>query len=643
MKKLNVLKPLLKFMAFMLIFLFVSRLILSIVYFHRVLAISNWYLLFAYGIQMDLLFLSYFCFLPAILLLILPESVINKIRQFFRWYFIIIMFYMVFMELSTIPFINEYDMRPNRLFIEYLQYPHEVIGMLTKGFLAPLIIVSVLSVISVFLLIKLTRNWVVETNTKYIYKLILLPFVLILLLLCARSSTAKHPADPSTAAFSSDHLVNDLAISSGYSLYYAAYTMKDEKDAEKMYGHMDYDKALSTVKSDMHIPDSLFLNDVNSPLLHKQIPLKIRKRPYNLVVLLQESLGAEYVGALGGLPLTPNIDSLAKQGQLFTRLYSTGTRSVRGIEATVAGFPPTPSRSVVKLGYSQTNFFTIADLLKNRGYNTSFIYGGMATFDNMGSFFTGNGFEKIIDGNDYENFIFKGDWGVCDEDLYRKANETFNSYGDKPFFSLVFSTSNHTPYEFPDGRIKLYDKKKNTRNNAVKYADYSIGYFFNLARKSEYYKNTIFVIVADHDTRAYGNMLVPINKFHIPAIIIGPDVPKRTYNKICSQIDISPTALDYMGIENENPMPGRDLCQFPDSIPGRAILQFYSINAFLEGNKVLIMQPGKKISSFLYDRDKNTLKSTKPDPVMKDKALSIVSVATFLYHKRKYNIPHMKK
>ena len=267
----------------------------------------------------------------------------------------------------------------------------------------------------------------------------------------------------------------------------------------------------------------------------------------------------------------------------------------------------------------------------------------MATFDNMGSFFTGNGFERIIDGNDYENYIFKGDWGVCDEDLYRKADETFKSYGDKPFFSLVFSTSNHTPYEFPDGRIKLYDKNKNTRNNAVKYADYSIGYFFNLAKKSNYYKNTIFVIVADHDTRTYGKMIVPIRKFHIPAIIIGPNVPKETYNKICSQIDIPPTALDYMGIENENPMPGRDLCQFPDSIPGRAILQFYQINAFLEGNKVLIMQPGKKISSFVYNMDKNTLKSTKLDTVMKDKALSYVGLASYLYHKREYNIPCMKK
>jgi len=630
-------------MAFMLISLFVSRLILSVVYFHRVLAISNWYLLLAYGIQMDLLFLSYFCFLPALLLLILPDFIINKIGQFFRWYFVIVMFYMVFMELATIPFINEYDMRPNRLFIEYLQYPHEVIGMLTKGFLAPLIIVSVLSVISAFLLIKLTKNWFIKTNTKYIYKLILLPVVIVVLLVCARSSTSKHPADPSTAAFSSDHLVNDLAISSGYSLYYAAYTMKDEKDAGKMYGQMNYEKALFTVKSDMHIADSLFVNDPNSPLLHKQIPLKTRKRPYNLVILLQESLGAEFVGALGGLPLTPNVDSLAKQGQLFTRLYSTGTRSVRGIESTVAGFPPTPSRSVVKLGYSQTNFYTIAELLKNIGYDTSFIYGGMATFDNMGSFFTGNGFERIIDGDDYENYIFKGDWGVCDEDLYRKADETFKSYGDKPFFSLVFSTSNHTPYEFPDGKIKLYDKKKNTRNNAVKYADYSIGYFFNLAKKSNYYKNTIFVIVADHDTRTYGKMIVPIRKFHIPAIIIGPDVPKGTYNKICSQIDMPPTALDYMGIENENPMPGRDLCQFPDSIPGRAILQFYKINAFLEDNKVLIMQPGKKISSFVYDRDKNTLKSTKMDTLMKEKALSYVSLASYLYHKREYNIPYMKK
>ena len=203
-------------------------------------------------------------------------------------------------------------------------------------------------------------------------------------------------------------------------------------------------------------------------------------KPKNLVILLQESLGAQFVGSLGGLPLTPNIDALSKEGWAFEQLYATGTRSVRGIEAVLTGFTPTPAQAVVKLGKSQTNFFTIADLLKQRGYDTSFIYGGESHFDNMRSFFLGNGFTTIVEQKDFKNPVFEGSWGASDEDLMAKANETFAALHKegKPFFSLVFSSSNHDPFEFPDNRIALYEQPKQTRNNAAKYADYAVGEFF---------------------------------------------------------------------------------------------------------------------------------------------------------------------
>ena len=120
------------------------------------------------------------------------------------------------------------------------------------------------------------------------------------------------------------------------------------------------------------------------------------------MIILEESFGAQFVGTLGGKPLSPEFDKLAKEGWLFENLYATGTRSVRGIEATTAGFTPTPARAVVKLNNSQSGFFTIADLLAKQGYNTSFIYGGEKHFDNMASFFYGNGFQNIIDQKDYQ-------------------------------------------------------------------------------------------------------------------------------------------------------------------------------------------------------------------------------------------------
>jgi phosphoglycerol transferase MdoB-like AlkP superfamily enzyme len=163
------------------------------------------------------------------------------------------------------------------------------------------------------------------------------------------------------------------------------------------------------------------------------------------------------------------LDALAGKGWMFDHLYATGTRSVRGIEAVVSSFTPTPARSVVKLGKSQHDFFTIADLLHRRGYHNQFIYGGESHFDNMKSFFLGNGFNEIIDQNDYENPNFEGSWGVSDEDLLDRAHEEFIRLHDagQPFFSLVFSSSNHDPFEFPDGRIALYEQPKQIMPSAV--------------------------------------------------------------------------------------------------------------------------------------------------------------------------------
>ena len=229
------------------------------------------------------------------------------------------------------------------------------------------------------------------------------------------------------------------------------------------------------------------------------------EKPYNVVIILEERLGAEFVGKLGGLPLTPNLDKLSKEGLWFDNLYATGTRSVRGIEAVTTGFLPTPARSVVKLGKSQRGFFSLASFLSERGYHNQFIYGGESTFDNMKGFFLGNGFQQIVDQKDIKEPAFTGSWGASDGDLFDKAHKLFSHQTDKPFFSLIFSSSNHSPFEFPDNAVELYEQPKNTVNNAVKYADHALGRFFEKARQSNYWNNTIFLVVADHNSRVYGN------------------------------------------------------------------------------------------------------------------------------------------
>lgn len=642
MKKLQFLKPLLNFAFIALLITTISRFILFLIYKDRVSVVDNYWEIFPIGLRIDLILICYLSFLPAVLVSFLPDKVAKYTSRFLTGYFVLFLFLIFFMEIVSPDFIDQYDTRPNKLFLEYLIYPKEVANMLLKGRVWTVVIVLVLSGIALYFGFKKGAKLFKVRPTEYKYRLLLFPLLGFFLFWGARGSlTSKRPINPSNAMFSNDQLTNCLALNSTYTLFYAAYGLKNEVDASKMYGKMEPEEAILRVKKYMNVAENNF-TDTDLPLTHIQMPDTLMNRPYNLVIFLQESLGAEFVGALGGMPLTPELDKLAMEGLLFSRLYSTGTRSVRGIEAVATGFLPSPSESVVKLSGAQTDFFTLGALLKQAGYNTSFIYGGMANFDNMASFFNGNGFDNIIDESvmdkDGNSYAFKGTWGYSDEDLVTKANEYFKSLGDKPFFSFMFSSSNHDPFEFPDGRIELYEQPKNTVHNAIKYADFSIGKFFELAKKEDYFKNTIFVVIADHNTRTYGKNLVPINKFRIPALILGPNVPQGVkYDKLSSQIDIAPTLLSFVGMKVETPMPGRNILQLQDSIPGRAIMQFHDINAFRVENQVVIMQPNKQPLQFEVKND-TTLIPVELDAELAKDALGHVIAADYLYKEKKYRL-----
>ena len=638
MKKLNYLKPIFNFFIIGLIITTLSRIILFFIFKDRVTLVEDYWRIFTIGFRFDIIMLCYLSVLPVALISLLPDSILKYFNRFLNIYFILFLFLFFFMELATLDFINQYDTRPNRLFLDYLIYPKEVIGMLLKSFLPSLIITFILIIIGLFFAFKYGKRLFYTKPTSYKIKVILFPVLAFFIFLGARSSlTTIRPINASNAIFSSDQMTNSLGLNSLYTVAFAAYSLKNEGNVKK-YGKMDEFEAYNRVKKYMNVTDFI---DEEIPFLHIQKPDSISKK-YNVVVFLQESLGAEYVGILGGLPLTPEFDKLSKEGLLFTNLYSSGTRSIRGIESVVTGFLPNPSESVVKLSNSQQGFFTLADAFGKQNYDTSFIYGGLSNFDNMASFFNGNGFKNIIDEVDFDadgqKHAFKGVWGYSDEDLAVKANEYFTSLGDKPFFSLMFSTSNHDPFEFPDGRIELYDKKKNTVNNAMKYADFSIGKFFELAKKEKYFENTIFIVIADHNTRTYGKSLVPIHKFHIPALIIAPNVKKgSTYDKMASQIDIPSTLLALSGITTQTPMPGRNLLTLPEATKGRTIMLFHETYAFKVDNDVIIINPNAEPLQFKVEKDSVFTPVALNQELAKD-ALAHIIASSNLYQKRKYKM-----
>ncbi|MBU2427559.1 MAG: LTA synthase family protein [Gammaproteobacteria bacterium] len=591
------------------------------------------------GVRADLIVL---CLWSAIPVLLVPLWAHRRWQQsWFKFTYIWSLFGLIsllFMELASPAFIMQYDVRPNRLFIEYLKYPQEVFSTLWHGFrlpfLAGIIFTTLFSILLARLLKAPTAKLQLWSATR---SLLVWPVAVILVFAGIRSTTDHRPANPALFAITADAMVNSLVISSGYSVLYAIYSMKHEARSSEMYGKLSTADMLQQSLDWPWLKTYQFAN-AEAPTLHFQTATVKRDKPLNVVIILQESLGATFVQSLGGVPVTPELEKLKTQGIWFENLYATGTRSVRGIEAVVAGFPPTPAQSVVKLSNSQQNFTTIASVLKSQGYNTQFIYGGEAHFDNMRSFFTGNGIDDIVDFSRIKNPAFVGSWGASDEDLFNTAHQQLLALHqqDKPFFSLIFTSSNHEPFEFPDNRITMHEQPKNTVNNAVKYADWAMGKFFETAKNSDYWQDTLFLVVADHDNRVYGNNLIPVEKFRIPGLILGADVTPEVLDTLSSQIDLAPTLLSMAGVSACHTMIGRDLTLDKTS-PGRAILQFENYFALMQPDSITILKPneGSVLANYQVANKKLLLSTTPATKTQLQKALAQVQLPSYLYRERK--------
>lgn len=624
----------LRFFLVVLAGLTLSRLLLMTWLYQRVDSFSDARSVVLGGWRMDALVVCYGV-APAFLLALFlggRGTVGRWVGTTLRVYFTALTTAFTFFEFITPPFVLEYDSRPNRLFLEYLVHPKEVIAMLLGGYKLEIALVSLVTASAALVAWRLFRDVVRPTvGTGLFARVGLFALFAPLIFLGARSSLQHRAANPSSVAFSQDHLLNDLSLSSLYSVAYAARRMGDEADAASVYGSMAEAEIVERVRESMvTVRQRDFVAD-DFPTLHAQRATSSPDEPLNLVIILEESLGAQFVGELGGAELAPRLGELADEGWWFEQLYATGTRSVRGIEAVVAGFLPTPARSTVKLGLSQHDFFTIADFLGERGYRTQFIYGGESHFDNMKRFFTGNGFQEVVDQDDFVDPRFEGSWGVCDEDILDRLHQELTQVGDEPLFSLAFTVSNHSPWEFPEDGL---EDPVHTREGAVRYADHALGRFFDRAREADYWDRTLFLVVADHDSRVYGASLVPVEHFQVPALILGPGVEPRRDRRVASQVDLAPTLLSLLGVSGVHPMVGNDLTALPNDHPGRAIMQYGANQAYMEGSDVIVLQPEHAPSAHTWTGSE--LVPREDDPEMARRALAHALLPSLLYRRRLY-------
>ena len=530
-------------------------------------------------------------------------------------------------------FWNEFGVRYNFIAVDYLVYTNAVIGNIMESYpVVPLFAaVGILAFAATFILIKKSKTYLdylpdFSSKLKIIGVQTLL-FGSALLILPIITSQQN----------SSNVFANELQ-SNGLQKFYKAFT-NSELDYFEFYETLP-ENELAQFEAIVNVNYNNNTNTITSERT------EIKK---NVVLITVESLSEEFMKHYGNQNnITPFLDQLAEESLFFTNLYATGNRTVRGLEAVTLCLPPTPGESVVKRKDNK-NKFTTASVFNSKGYTSKYLYGGDAYFDNMQDFFGGNGYD-VIDKSDLKTneISFSNIWGVCDEDMAKKAIQVMNEDAKtgKPFFNHWMTVSNHRPFTYPEGKISISGTAK-SREGGVMYTDYALKQFFEMAKKQTWFKNTVFVIIADHCASSSGKTELPMDKYRIPAFIYAPGfIEPQKIDKLVSQIDLMPTVIGILNFKYESKFFGKDVLK-TNYIP-RAFIATYQDLGYIKDDVLTIISPQKKLKQFDLIQQKNeTLGTkysiiyeekpkTKIDIQLKNETIAVYQTASYILKNKKY-------
>ena len=528
------------------------------------------------------------------LMLFLPKQRL-KIRN--SLYFTILFLYVlliIFNAVSEYFFYNEFGVRYNFIAVDYLIYTTEVIGNIMESYpIIPLFTaIFVVTGLATWWIYKKTKDSLLQLP-NLVQKLTLLGVFAVLLAISL--SFAEKINLKKGNIFQQEIAANGMvkfyeAFSNNTLDFFTFYPTVDQKTAEKNT-----------------------LLPLGTTTLNRTITSEKPELQKNVVLISIESLSAAYMKAYGyEESVTPFLDQLAQKSLFFTNLYATGNRTVRGLEALTLCIPPTAGESVIKREKENKNKFTTGSVFKSKGYSVKYLYGGYSYFDNMKDFYGGNGYE-IVDRDNFtpEEITFANVWGVCDEDMAKKAISEMNKdyKAGKPFFHHWMTVSNHRPFTYPEGKIDIPADSK-SRKGGVKYTDYSIMKFFEMAQKQPWFKNTVFVIVADHCSSSAGKTELPMDKYRIPAMIYAPEfVAPQKFSQVTSQIDVMPTVLGLLNFKYQSKFLGQDV--FSKNFVPRAYIATYQDLGFIKDNYLTVISPTKNIKQYQLVQKPNTNTTTE--------------------------------
>ena len=582
----------------------------------------------ATGLFFDLVTLSYAILPFALYLVLVPRRFASSRWHLWlvRLFFTLFMAVLIFDGCAEYIFFDEFGTRFNFIAVDYLVYTSEVIGNIRESYpLVPIFSAIGAAALGIAWLLRsaLAHSAKITFNGAFrrTGALLLLPALFSYGLVHVSQSTV-----------SANAFANELAGNGIYNLF-AAF-VNNELSFTRFYRTAPEEQVLSRLRTLVAERNNSFV-DPKSERFTRHIRGEAPEKRLNVIVVVEESLSASYLGIFGNKEgLSPNIDKLAGESLLFTNLYATGTRTVRGLEALSLSIPPLPGTSIVKRP-NNGGFRSWGEVMNAKGYQSKYIYAGYGYFDNMNAFFSANGFQ-IVDRAAFsqDEISFANTWGVCDEDLFRRTIKEANSShaAGKPFFSMVMTTSNHRPFTYPDGKIDI--PSKSGRSGGVKYADYAIGQLIAQAKEQPWFKDTIFVIVADHCASSAGKTDLPAKKYEIPLLVYAPNhVKPGRVERLMSQIDVAPTVLGLLNLSYDTDFLGHDVLK-DSGTPPRAFISTYQKLGYLTQDQLMILGPQKSAQQYRINRATGEVALSPLDQRLMDDMLAYYQGADHLYQKR---------
>jgi phosphoglycerol transferase MdoB-like AlkP superfamily enzyme len=547
-----------RFFVFWLLFFAITRATFELYFSHKLKGASFGEILqsFFYGIPLDASATAYISIIPLLVFVIgwcIPGFTVKPI-----WLKVYVWFCLFCISLNTILNFNifrEWGTKVTfRVFSSLYHAPSEAMASSGSSPVGKCITIGVLLLGSGILLAR----YVINYNFKQPVappreKAITICLVLFINFFIMRGGLQTEPINQNAAYFSDKEILNQSALNTEWNLFNNIF--ENCRKPYNPYLFMEPGSAAQITQNIFHVKSD------------STIKILTTDRP-NVVIIQLESYTASIIESLGGdKGVAPNFEKFIKNGVLFNRIYSSADRTDKGIISIMSGFPSQAIRTVVADTLKQRKLPALSSVFKNLGYQTTYFYGGKSTYMDFNTFMTTHHTDHIIDELSFNIAQVKTHWGVYDDVLLNKQLQ-YTAQQKQPFFSYIQTSTNHEPFVLP---VKAHfpadedgDASNKFRSTAY-FTDSCLNAYFEQAKKQDWYKNTLFILVADHGHRLPRNIAEAYDpvKYHIPLLFFG-DVIKPEYrdtkiNKLGGQTDIAATLLAQLNIPHDQFKWSKDL------------------------------------------------------------------------------------